>query len=113
VRSRTDAVGGRAQHAPVKHPDSHARAVRRRPLSTGSTVVSALAVVGLFTAFYRVVSTSVADGEARRRAVAAHTEGEWRCKAERERLVRTECLLQLNMPRHAAGLVARGAVAPS
>lgn len=96
----------------MKHPETPARGAWRGRLLKGLTIVAAFGVAGLVTTFHRVVSGSVLQGESRRRAAAAHSESEWRCKAERERLVRTECLLRLNPPQRAVMSMASGS-APS
>jgi hypothetical protein len=55
-----------------------------------------LAMFGLAVAFHQVVRSAVEQGEMRRKAIAARSEAEWRCKALNGPGVRVECLLRLN-----------------
>jgi len=59
-------------------------------------IVLTLAIVGLVVAFHQVVSGAVQQGELRRKAVAAHAEAAWRCRALRGAKMRVDCLLRLN-----------------
>ena len=59
-------------------------------------MVSALVALALLLAFTQVVSKAVQVGESRQRAAAVHFDATWRCKAERDRLLRQDCLARLD-----------------
>jgi hypothetical protein len=55
-----------------------------------------LAMFGLVVVVHQVVRGAVEQGEMRRKAIAARSEAEWRCKALNGRGVTVESLLRLN-----------------
>jgi hypothetical protein len=59
-------------------------------------IAGALASILLLVAFEHVVRGGVQQGEARRKAVAMHTDAQWRCKGLPGARLRADCLLQLD-----------------
>ena len=77
------------------------RAPRWRTLRAPAltAIVATLAVLGLLTAFQRVVAAGVQQSESRHRADAAHADGVWRCNHLRDLYQRRGCHAQLEAAR--------------
>lgn len=74
--------------------------------------MAALTLLGLLLAFHQVVRSAVRQGEVRREIAALHNAAVFRCNELRGRLVRDNCLKQLEaLPADAAALRAQNALA--
>ena len=73
--------------------------LRRLHATVWPTAAAALAGLGLLVAFEQVVAQSVVQGEQRRVATAAHSQGLWRCKLLRQLAEREQCLIRIPTPR--------------
>ena len=71
-------------------------------------VLAALALGALCLAFLEVVSGAVEQGQVRRDAQLNLADATWRCNAQRDRLLRTDCQVRLGVVAGAGQTLANG-----